>query len=463
MPKLTFLGAAGTVTGSKYLVEAEGKRLLVDCGLFQGLAELRQRNWNPLPEKPATFDWCVLTHAHLDHTGYLPRLVRDGFRGPIYADAATIELCNILLADSAHLQEEDADSARRGGYSKHPTPLPLYTPADVGPVVNALREIPRADAFTISPQFTVRPHNAGHIVGASSLELTITENGKKMVVLFSGDIGRYAQPILKDPEPPAPCDVLLCESTYGDRDHAPGVPEDVLAEVVNRVAKRGGQIVIPAFAVDRTQTIMYILRKLEDSKKIPPLPVYVDSPMAISVTGLYLHHHEDHVLTFTKDEKNGNPLDAHTVHYMRTVDDSKKINGVRGPAIIVSASGMATGGRVLHHLARLAPDAKNAILLAGFQAEGTRGRALEDGAKSLRIHGMDVPVAAEVVNLRQFSAHAGQSELLRWLGGIPAPPRQTYLTHGEPQAAAALKSKIEASLKWRVAVPKYLQSVDLNA
>ncbi len=462
MPKLTFLGAAGTVTGSKYLVEAEGKRLLVDCGLFQGLKELRLRNWNALPQKPASFDWCVLTHAHLDHTGYLPRLVGDGFSGPIYADAATIELCNILLPDSAHLQEEDAENAGRGGYSKHASPLPLYTSEDVAPVLKAMREIPRADSFTISPQFTVRPHDAGHILGSSSLELTITENGKKIVVLFSGDVGRYNQPILKDPEPPTRCDVLLCESTYGDRDHPADSAEDALAEVVNRVAKRGGQIVIPAFAVDRTQSIMYIIRKLEDTKRIPRLPVYVDSPMAISVTSLYMKHHEDHDLTYTADEKNGNPLDAHTVHYMRTVDDSKKINDVKTPAIIISASGMATGGRVLHHIARLAPDRRNAILLAGFQAEGTRGRNLEDGAKTVRIHGADIAVGAEVINLRQFSAHAGQSELMRWLSGIPAPPRQTYLTHGEPQASAVLKSKIESTLKWQVALPQYLQTVDLN-
>jgi metallo-beta-lactamase family protein len=462
MPKLTFLGAAGTVTGSKYLVEAEGKRLLVDCGLFQGLKELRLRNWNPLPEKAASFDWCVLTHAHLDHTGYLPRFVRDGYGGPIYADKATIELCNILLPDSAHLQEEDAEKAARGGYSKHAKPLPLYTKEDVAAVLNVLREIPRADPFTISPQFTVRPHDAGHILGSSSLELTITENGKKMVVLFSGDVGRYGQPILKDPEAPPRCDVLLCESTYGDRDHPSDSPEDALADVVNRVAKRGGQIVIPAFAVDRTQTIMYIIRKLEDANRIPRLPVYMDSPMAISVTDLYLRHHEDHDLTFTADEKDGNPLDAHTVHYMRTVEDSKKINDVRTPAIIISASGMATGGRVLHHIARLAPDRKNAILLAGYQAEGTRGRALEEGAKTVRIHGEDVPVGAEVINLRQFSAHAGQSELLRWLTALPVPPRQTYLTHGEPQASAALKAKIESAFHWRVALPQYLQTVDLN-
>ena len=463
MPKLTFLGAAGTVTGSKYLVEAEGKRLLVDCGLFQGLAELRRRNWNPLPEKPASFDWCVLTHAHLDHTGYLPRLVRDGFHGPIYADAATIELCNILLADSAHLQLEDSLKATSGGYSKHATPLPLYTPDDVAPVMKAMREIPRADPFTISPQFTVRPHDAGHILGSASLELTITENGKKMVVLFSGDVGRYGQPILKNPEAPPRCDVLLCESTYGDRDHPADSPEDALAEVVNRVAKRGGQIVIPAFAVDRTQTIMYIIRKLEDANRIPRLPVYVDSPMAISVTDLYLRHHEDHDLTFTAEEKNGNPLDAHNVHYMRTVDDSKKINGVRTPPSLFPQAAWLQAGACCITLRGSRRTRRNAILLAGFQAEGTRGRALEEGAKTVRIHGEDVPIGAEVINLRQFSAHAGQSELLRWLTGLPAPPRQTYLTHGEPQASAALKAKIEAAFQWRVALPQYLQTVDLDA
>jgi metallo-beta-lactamase family protein len=462
MAKLTFLGAAGTVTGSKYLVEAEGKRLLVDCGLFQGLKELRLRNWDTLPEKPASFDWCVLTHAHLDHTGYLPRLFRDGYHGPIFADAATIELCNLLLPDSAHIMDEDAQSAQRGGYTKHKPALPLYTPAEVQPVLNAFREMPRSDLFTISPQFTVRPQNAGHILGASSLELTITENGKKTVVLFSGDVGRYGQPILKDPEPPHRCDVLLCESTYGDRDHPPDSPEDALADVVNRAAKRGGVIVIPAFAVDRTQAIMYIIRKLEDANRIPPLPVFVDSPMAISVTGMYLRHREDHGLTFTQEEAAGNPLDAHTVHFMHTVEDSKKINDVKTPAIIISASGMATGGRVLHHIAQRAPDPRNVILLAGFQAEGTRGRALEEGAKTLRIHGEDVPIAAEVLNLRQFSAHAGKSELMRWLTGLQAPPRQTYLVHGEPTASAALKSTIESKFGWRVSLPAYLQSVGLD-
>jgi metallo-beta-lactamase family protein len=462
MAKLTFLGAAGTVTGSKYLVEAEGKRLLVDCGLFQGRKDLRLRNWDPLPEKPHLFDWCLLTHAHLDHTGYLPRLVRDGFHGPIFADSATIELCNILLPDSAHLMEEDAARAERYGYSKHKPPLPLYTHEEVESVLKSFREIPRSDPFSMSPQFTVRPHDAGHILGSSSLELTIRENGKSTVVLFSGDVGRYDQPILKDPAAPPRCDVLLCESTYGDRDHPPDSPEDALAEVINRAAKRGGVIVIPAFAVGRTQTIMYIIRQLEEGSRIPRLPVFVDSPMAINVTGLYLRHHEDHDLEFTKEEDGGNPLDAHTVHYMRTVEASKKINDVKTPAIIISASGMATGGRVLHHLKQRAPDPRNIILLVGFQAEGTRGRSLEEGAKTLRIHGEDIPIAAEVVNLRQFSAHAGKSELVRWLTGLPVPPRHTYLVHGEPAASAALQSTVESNFRWRVSLPEYRQTVNLE-
>lgn len=463
MASITFLGAAGCVTGSKYLVEAGGKRLLVDCGLFQGTKELRQRNWDRLPEDPATVDWLVLTHAHLDHTGYLPRLVHDGYRGPIYANSATRELCAILLPDSAHLQEEDAKNAAAKGYSKHSPPLPLYTEAEAEATLQRFQEMPRSGAFTISPQFTVRSRDAGHILGSASLELTITENGKSVVVLFSGDIGRYDQPILKDPEPPPRADYLLCESTYGDRDHPTDPPPDAaLADIVNRVAKRGGAIVVPAFAVGRTQTLMYVLRQLEDAQRIPRLPVYVDSPMAISVTRLYMGHHEDHDVEFTREESNGDPLSAHTVHMTRAVEESKQINNVNAPCIILSASGMATGGRVLHHLARRLPDSRNAVILAGFQAEGTRGRALLEGAKTLRIHGEEVPVKAEICELKQFSAHGDRGEILRWLSGMPAPPRQTFLVHGEPPAAAALQETIQSRMVWRVMRAAYRQKVDLT-
>ena len=313
MAKITFLGAAGTVTGSKYLIETGGKRLLVDCGLFQGSKDLQQRNWNPLTVDPATIDWVLLTHAHIDHTGYLPRLVAAGYRGPVYADAATHELCNLLLPDSAHLQEEDAQFAARKGYSNHKPPLPLYTIAQAQQALTRFQEIPREGDFTISPEFSVRTHDAGHILGSTWLELTITENGKKILIVFSGDIGRYDQPILNDPEPPSRADFLLCESTYGDREHGTGSVPDALADVINRVAKRGGAIVIPSFAVGRTQTLMYYLRELDDAKRIPKLPVYVDSPMAISVTDIYARHHEDHDMDFTKLEQQGDrdPLNLH--------------------------------------------------------------------------------------------------------------------------------------------------------
>ena len=465
MAKITFLGAARTVTGSKYLIEAGGKRLLVDCGLFEGSKQLKQRNWEKLPIDPATIDWVLLTHAHIDHTGYLPRLVRDGFGGPIYANAATEELCELLLPDSAHLQEEDAQYAARKGYSAHKPPLPLYTVEESQVALQKFSAIPRADRFTISPQFSVLPHDAGHILGSSWLELTITENGKETLVVFSGDVGRYDQPILKDPESPTHADFLLCESTYGDRDHPTGSIEDELADVVNRTAKRGGSVVIPAFTVGRTQTLMYYLRKLEERQRIPHLPVFVDSPMAINVTALYMRHHGDHDADFTQQETSGNhdPLNCHEVHMTRTVDESKKINDVVTPCIIISASGMITGGRIKHHLARRLPDSRNTVMLVGYQAEGSGGRALLDGAKFLRIHNEQVPVRAEIVEAGQLSAHAGKSELLRWLSKFQAPPKQTFLVHGEPAALDSFRTTIEAQYHWPVTIPDYLQTIELNA
>jgi metallo-beta-lactamase family protein len=468
MAKLTFLGAAGTVTGSKYLVEAAGKRLLVDCGIFQGSEELSERNYKPLPIDPKTFDYTVLTHAHLDHTGWLPVLVKDGYHQPIYANPATIELTTLLLKDSAHLQQEDAEHAAKHSQSKknngHLNHEPLYAPEDVDSVLKLMKPMPRSGAFDISAEFRIASYDAGHILGSSSLELTIGENGRKTVVVFSGDIGRYEQVILNDPTtPPSRADVLLCESTYGDREHESGDPAALLADIVNRVAKRGGSIVIPAFAIGRTQAFMYYLRQLEDQQRIPRLSVYVDSPMALSATDFYLRHHEDHDLEFTREEGDGtgDPLCVHHFHLTRTTEESKQINNVKTPCIIVSASGMVTGGRVLHHLAQRLPDSRNAVILAGFQAQGTRGRALLEGAKTLRLFGQEVPVKAEIVELGQFSAHAGKSELLRWLTGLPAPPKQTYLVHGEPTAAQSLHSAIQGKFKWQVAVAKYLDTVDL--
>jgi len=463
MAKLTFLGAAGCVTGSKYLVEAAGKKLLVDCGLFQGTDDLKERNWNPLPVDLNTISYAVLTHAHLDHTGWLPVLVRDGFRKPIFANPATIELAELLLKDSGHLQEEETANAIKHKWSKHPHPQALYTSDDVDPVLRLLKPMPRNGGFDISPEFHVESYDAGHILGSSSLELTITENGKRTVIVFSGDVGRYDQPILNDPVTPVTkqIDLLLCESTYGDREHEAGDPLELLSNIVNRVVKRGGSIVIPAFAIGRTQTFMYYLRQLENLQRIPKVPVYVDSPMALSATDLYLKHKEDHDLLFARDEQNGgDPLSVHEFHLTRSVEESKQINNVKTPCIIISASGMVTGGRVLHHLAQRLGDARNAVILGGFQAEGTRGRALQDGAKTLSLFGQVVPVLAEIVMMGQFSAHAGKSELLRWLTALQVPPKQVYLTHGEPAAAQSLQQAITGKFRWKASVARYLDTVE---
>lgn len=463
MAKLTFLGAAGCVTGSKYLVEAAGKKLLVDCGLFQGTDDLKERNWNPLPVDPKTIDYLVLTHAHLDHTGWLPVLVRDGYNKTIYANPATIELTEILLKDSGHLQEEETQDAQKHKWSKHPQPRALYTSDEVEPVLRLLRPMPRNGGFDISPEFHIESYDAGHILGSSSLELTIHENGRKTVMVFSGDIGRYDQPILNDPVSPVTkqIDVLLCESTYGDREHEVGDPLQVLGDIVNRVVKRGGSIVIPAFAIGRTQTFMYYLRQLENLQRVPKVPVYVDSPMALNATQLYLKHNEDHDLQFARDEQNGgDPLSVHEFHLTRSVEESKGINNVKTPCIIISASGMVTGGRVLHHLAQRLGDARNCVILGGFQAEGTRGRALQEGAKTLKLYGQMVPVLAEIVEMGQLSAHAGKSELMRWLTGLQVPPQQVYLTHGEPAAAQSLQQAITEKFLWKAAVARYLDTVE---
>jgi len=340
----------------------------------------------------------------------------------------------------------------------------LYTSEDVEPVLALLKPMPRFGGFDLSPEFHFEFYDAGHILGSSSLELTISESGEKFVVVFSGDIGRYNQPILNDPVTPSTkqIDLLLCESTYGDREHEAGDPLQLLGDIVNRVAKRGGSIVIPAFAVGRTQTFMYYLRQLEDLQRIPKLPVYVDSPMAQSATDLYLKYKEDHDIDFARDEKTGgDPLNVHEFHLTRSVAESKAINDVKTPCIIISASGMVTGGRVLHHLAQRLDDARNCVILGGFQAEGTRGRALQEGAKTLTLFGQPVPVRAEIVEMGTFSAHAGKSELLRWLTGLQAPPKQVYLTHGEPAAAQSLQQAITEKFRWKAAVARYLDTVGI--
>ncbi|HXI66216.1 MAG TPA: MBL fold metallo-hydrolase [Gemmatimonadales bacterium] len=439
-----------------HLVVAGDHRLLLDCGLFQGLKPLRQRNWDTRVADPRTIDAVVLSHAHIDHSGYLPLLARQGFRGAIYCTPGTADLLEVVLPDAARLQEEEAERANRKGYSKHSPALPLYTVDDAQA---ALRLVQRCDydrPFTIGPFGTLlRP--AGHILGSATVELDL--EGSRLV--YSGDLGRYDRPILCDPAPVPVADVLLLESTYGDRPHPAGAEAD-LTRIVRDAASRGGPILVPAFAVDRTQELLWMLRRLEQAGSVPTLPVYIDSPMAIAVTDIYRHHPEECDTQMTRALAAGErPLDPDKLHVARTEEESKAINAVRGPVIIISSSGMATGGRILHHLAQRLPDPLATVLLVGFQAVGTRGRALEDGAKEVSIFGEEVPVRARVERIDALSAHADSDEILRWLRGFTRPPRVTYLVHGEPEGATALAAAIRARYGWNVEVAKDGETVAL--
>jgi len=458
-PLLRFLGAAGTVTGSRFLLETPHARVLVDCGLFQGLKQLRLRNWEPFPVDPKTIDAVVLTHAHVDHCGYLPALARAGFKGPIWATPGTRALCGIVLPDSGHLQEEDANYANRHGYSKHRPAKPLYTEQDAVRVLRQFRALGFGERTEVAKQVQATFSPAGHILGAASALLEL--GGTR--VLVSGDLGRASHPILCPPAPPPETDFVLIESTYGDRRHEEAPLEDHFAEALVRTAERGGCAVVPSFAVDRTEVVLHVLRRLRAAGRIPPMPVYVDSPMALEALRVYRRAIEEHApdvrLEFHGD---GDPFDPGDLTEARSVEESKEISLERGPAVIISASGMATGGRVLHHLARCLPDPRNSVLLVGFQVEGTRGRALADGAPAVKMLGRYVPVRAEVVNLPNFSAHADQQELVDWLAASPRPPQMTFTVHGEVAAAAALRDAITARLRWPVATPRDLEVVRLD-
>jgi metallo-beta-lactamase family protein len=461
--RLRFLGAAGTVTGSRYLLEALGRRVLVDCGLFQGTRALRRRNWEDPPFDPRTLDCVLLTHAHVDHCAYLPRLVQRGYAGPVYATPTTIDLVGLVLPDSAHLQEEDAEHANRHAYARHDPALPLYTAADAQATLGLLRPLPYHELREVLHGVAVRPGDAGHILGSANLTVQLDLAGGPLRIAFSGDVGRYGRPILNDPEPVAQADYVLCESTYGDRLHPPGSPLPALAEAVRALVARGGVMVVPAFAIGRTQELLYALRQLAAAGQTPLLPVYVDSPMAIAATRIFGRHPEDQDPEARALLADGTPPLAYPdLHVAATRDESIAINGVAGPAIVVSASGMATGGRVLHHLARRLPDERNMVLLVGYQAEGTRGRSLQDGATELKIHGQTVPVRAEVRELPGFSAHGDQGELMRWLGGFRTPPRQLFLTHGDDGPRAALAGLVRQELGWRVGCPQHLELVALG-
>lgn len=452
--KLTFLGATGTVTGSKYLLEDGSKKFLIDCGLFQGLKELRLKNWDKPPFDPASIDAVILTHAHIDHSGYLPKLVKSGFKGPVYCSPATADLCDILLPDSGYLQEEDAARANRYGYSKHAPAIPLYTQEDAYNALEHIKPVSFGDEHRLSEFLSFHMTHAGHILGAACL--TVTDGQKKIV--FSGDLGRPNDAVIKPPAQIQEADYLVLESTYGDRLHDTTDPLDQLEEIVNKTSARGGTVVIPAFAVGRAQNLIYYMYKLKEAGRIPDIPVYLDSPMAINVTELLHKHANEHRLSAKECDKV-----CASVIYTKTVDQSKAIystnNGV--PAIIISASGMATGGRVLHHLKAYISDPRNTVVLAGFQAAGTRGARLAHGEKEIKIHGDLHFVRADIVKLDNISAHGDYEEILDWLRHFREAPSKVFLTHGEPEAASSFKFKIEDRFGWNVEIPSYGQSEDI--
>jgi metallo-beta-lactamase family protein len=452
--EIQFLGAAGTVTGSRYLVRSAAGQVLVDCGLFQGVKDWRVRNRQPLPFRPADLDAVVLTHAHLDHTGYLPVLVRDGFRGPVFCTAATRDLASIVLLDSAHLQEEDAANANRHGYSRHQPALPLYTRADAQHAIDRLHAVELGETIELGGCMQGVLHSAGHILGAATVRLA----GDGTSVLFSGDLGRDGDPLILPPSTPPAADYLVVESTYGDRRHGDGDPVAALADAVCRTAARGGTVLIPAFAVARAQAILFELYRLARNGRIPSIPIFLDSPMASRATEVFLRHAGE-----LRVDGGAFRRALAKVQIVESVPDSKRIDRLAYPRIIVSASGMATAGRVLHHLKALAPDPRNTILLAGFQAPGTRGADLAAGAGEVKIHGAYVPIRARVVNLDGFSSHADYEEILAWLGGLETAPREVFVTHGEPAAADALRRRIEERFGWACRVPKFGDRVELPA
>ncbi len=456
-PTLQFLGAAGTVTGSMHLVTSGERRLLLDCGLFQGLKQLRLRNWDPRVADPRGIEAVVLSHAHIDHSGYLPLLARQGFQGPIYCTSGTADLLEIVLPDAAHLQEEEAERANRKGYSQHKPALPLYSLEDAHAALALVERCGYDRAFAVTEGMTALLRHAGHIIGSATVELQF--EGVRLV--FSGDLGRYDRPILRDPETVPAADVLLLESTYGDRPHSVGA-EDALSRIIRDAAASGGTILVPAFAVDRTQELLWILHRLEGAGRVPVLPVYIDSPMAIEVTDVYRRHPEDYDAEMARALASGDrPLAPGNLHIARTEQESRAINQVRGPAIIISSSGMATGGRILHHLTQRLPDPLTTVLLVGFQAAGTRGRALEEGARELRMFGQMIPVRARIERIDALSAHADAAETLRWLAGFERPPGVTYLVHGEPAAAVALADAIRARYGWKVEIARDGETVAL--
>lgn len=451
--KITFLGAAETVTGSKYLLTVENKKFLVDCGLFQGFKELRQRNWSKLPVTPSHINAVILTHAHIDHSGYIPLLVKDGFTGPVYCTHATQDLCEILLPDSGHLQEEEANFLNRHGYTKHKPALPLYTMQQAKNSLQQFQALNFGQSYQLFDELSFQFNRAGHILGAA---MVLIKN-HNLSLLFSGDLGRTNDPIMRPPVAISHIDYLVLESTYGNRLHEKVDPIDALEKIINRTIKRGGIILIPAFAVGRAQNIIYFIEQLIHANRIPRIPVFLDSPMAINATEIFCNHTSEHRLTPNQCQQFGR-----IATYINTIEDSKELDQNPTPKIIISASGMLAGGRILHHVKALGGNARNTILLTGFQASGTRGDKLLRGQREIYIFGEIVQINAEVVELNNTSAHADYEEMLDWLKKIQSPPRKVFITHGENEAAHALKNSIEETFGWNCVVPKYLQEEELT-
>lgn len=464
MAYIKFLGGARTVTGSKFLVDAGRVRFMVDCGMFQGAKKLRLMNWGPCPIKPSIVDHVILTHAHIDHVGLLPRFVREGFDGPVWCTPATLELAEITLIDSAHLQEEDARFADKKGFSKHTPALPLYTQEDAARALKLLKAVEYEKDLELAKDVRVRFRDAGHILGSGIIEAEFPVNKKGIRVVFSGDLGRYNAKILRDPSPIESADYLVVESTYGNRLHPAERTSVELASIINETAGRGGMLIVPAFAIGRTQTLLYVLRELKMAGTIPNLPIYVDSPMAVDVTRLFCRHIEvyDEEAKHYFESTGQCPVVCPNLHFVRSTEESKSLNNKGFPAVIISASGMATGGRILHHLAHRLPDPRNTVLFIGFQANGTRGQLLKDGAREIRIHGEQVTVRAHIRTMESFSAHADSSEILRWLKSFKSPPRNTFIVHGETDGSEGLAAEIKKHLSWKTYIPDYLESIDLQ-
>ncbi len=460
VPILQFLGAARTVTGSRFVLSTADGRVMVDCGLFQGLKELRLRNWERLPIEPGGIATLVLSHAHLDHSGYIPLLCRDGFRGRVLATRYTEALCGIVLPDSGHLQEEEARYASLHGYSKHSPPRALYTEQDAINCLSQFHPVNLDSAADCGAGMRATFRHAGHILGAASILVEI-EGPRPRRILFSGDLGLPSHPILMPPAPAAGADVIVVESTYGDRTHDDAASLGVFEDAIRRTAERGGVIIIPSFAVDRTEIVLFHLRQLVASRRIPALPVYVDSPMALASLRLYrdavASHGEGTTPGISRDD-----LEPPGLSEVRTVEESIALNSLSRPAIIISASGMATGGRVLHHLVHRLPDERNCVILVGYQAEGTRGRLMLEGAQSVKMLGRYVEVRAKVVNVPAFSVHADQNEMIAWLRSAPQRPSVVYVVHGDPAASEALRGTIQRELKWNAVVPRHLEQVRLD-